>query len=657
LANTFNSQSTTFNHPTVTFNQGGVEGEWSAYLDISTGALAGAWSDPLDYFMPTAGDWSSAENVETGSLAGAWSTVEDVETGVLGGAWSDAEDVLTAALAGDWGSTDVYLPIAGAWSTSENVETGPLEGAWSDVENVETDPLAGDWSLASNIDTPFVSGAWSIEFTVTPRERRTAKPPLGRSFQRSLVRREVDPITESALYAKHLRERTADPYRQGAHSIRLTLWRHPQGREQSREPWQVAEVIEAEYSHDVAILRTRWSKRRRREFRRLYPVGMPVVLEWGRAGRGHKPLYGYIHSRDFDEDSEGFYASLTLIGASIRMRNERGKVWRKWRLDEVMREVARTSRFNFRVAQTEYEERSISQRADELPWAFLSRYAMQHGLTTYFEGSRLELRAVKRDIETMKKTFPTRSFVDDEIYSFEHREGSALPGEVDVSRRTAIALNPRTGQVQVLEGDKREPNRFNPYPAMTSRVMTGIAPENLDELRRSLQQTEDRASRNTVHATAVVRGDARMVPASAVYLKGVSERDDGYWLVSGVTHRVTSSGFVCVLDIERPERAPSDPEPDPPGPRMWQTPREPDEDAPRLTQADRRRRPVIDWTGSMFGEINEEDYDTFPPQYATPIVTDVDEREAAIIRRRSTEEPLLYGEWRARVVTGIGAGV
>lgn len=462
-------------------------------------------------------------------------------------------------------------------------------------------------------------------------------------------------MTSEAMVRQRGLPPSHDPYRVNPHRVSMQIWRDIDRSWRADRIWQRISILQQEYSHEMAIFVAKWPGNDLREFRRRTPIGAPVRLNWGRRDGDHV-FHGYVHHRKFESIDDDFVeAMLFCVGASMRTRNVRGKVWTGWRFDEVMREMARHSRFNHDIAKTKTRERSITQRSDEQPWAFLTRYAVAHNMTTYFHSPDLRLIVQPRSIRHLRDYRVPRVFVAAEqggdVLSFSDREGSALPGEVLNARRTAIAMDPRSGKILTLEGERnRQPDALDEYPAMSTRVLTGLAPNGLGELREKLHAHEERASANVVQATVTLRGDARVSPVQTIYLSGVNDRDDGYWMVTSTNHVFTRDSYSMEVRVERDERTSIGP---PPSTLEWyQHPYVPDEDAPRFAQADRRRAPVTLWHGKR--EVTGEGEDPRPPEDGLPDVREPGEDERRVRRRRATERPLLHGEWRARVSVGVG---
>jgi len=465
-------------------------------------------------------------------------------------------------------------------------------------------------------------------------------------------------MSEEARIRQRSLHPSSDPFRRNPHRAMLSVWRDMDRGWRFDGMWQQVAILQHEYHHEMATFTARWPKDDLRTFRRRMPVGAPVRLDWGRRNGG-STFHGYVHHRRF-YPVDDTYADATVycLGASVRTRNVRGKVWTGYRFDEVAREVARHSRFNYSVERIKSRQRSITQQADEQPWAFLTRYAVQHNMTTYFHSPDLRLVIQPRTISHLSQYRPPRVFEErdsqSDILGFSDREGSALPGEVLSARRAAIAMDPKSGRILTMEGSQHtNPDAHAEYPAMSTRVLTGLSPNGLGELRDSLHAHEERANAHVVHATVRLRGDVRVTPASVVYLSGVNKRDDGYWLVTKTHHVLTPDTYETEIRVERNEQQgrvlP------PPTLEWFKVPYLPDADAPRFTQADRRREPVILWHGRR--EVRADDRILMTDLAASDAVPDVRDRsdeEKRVRRRRATERPLLHGEWRARVSVGVG---
>jgi len=200
-----------------------------------------------------------------------------------------------------------------------------------------------------------------------------------------------------------------------------------------------------------------------------------------------------------------------------------------------------------------------------------------------------------------------------------------------------------------------EPDANDLYPAFSSRVVTGLAPNSIGEMRDGLDKIE-RSSSHSVRAEAVLRGDARLQPGRVIFLSGVGERDEDYWLVVSVNHVFTGSHYRSQVVLERPERPIGVRAEPPPTLEYFQDPLVPDEDARRFVQATRRKSPIISWYGETYNvESPDLDMRAFPPDDGVPDVGRLSEEEKRVIDRRATERPMLHGEWRARVAVDVGA--
>lgn len=277
--------------------------------------------------------------------------------------------------------------------------------------------------------------------------------------------------------------------------------------------------------------------------------------------------YGYVHHGGVASDvrdASGSAVRYTLIGTSLPMNEERTRSWRSTSASALVRNVATEHRLRSVITPNRAIIDYYAQ-AGTSDWKLLKDMAARTGYRLWVDGAtvlfvdpKLLLVGVRDiDIPTFSQSFTPG--VADNMYAFSSKAGTNVPRVGgSTSKQIVYGLDPRTGRRIKATGATNlgdgSPN--GPTPFLTHVVSGGVSSLSQAVSSVGAQVT---VSDGWITATAVVRGNARLVPGSLVRIagSGVPIEQQGRWLVTSVNHRVindnslTIDPFTTTLELER----------------------------------------------------------------------------------------------------------
>lgn len=296
-------------------------------------------------------------------------------------------------------------------------------------------------------------------------------------------------------------------------------------------------VIQREYEHDRAVVTL--DRIPRAEGR---PSGDQMLVRWGEVPQRSEVFCGYLNHDEGNFNLNNEQMKMVCVGASLPYKQERTRAWMDTTLQRIVREIARQERFDSYVLGSDIVSSEVQQ--GESDWAFLARVSKERGKTFFARNTCLFLGPRGDFFSQNLPTSPT--FVSGStLREFKPLTGELLPG--NDRRRTQMFGLGKNGSVFRVSEDRNNREALDRTEPMFESVQT-IAVDNQKEAKQRLP-VDDFTNR----AEALTMGDARVRPGKTVSLRGLDNRYEGFWYVTGVTHRLTGGSYLMDLELARPD--------------------------------------------------------------------------------------------------------
>lgn len=300
-----------------------------------------------------------------------------------------------------------------------------------------------------------------------------------------------------------------------------------------------AELIQKRYAHELVTLKFKdWGVQ--------YDVvksGSPVQLTIT-GFHDSREFYGYVHHIQLNRAPGKDFTEVTVIGASFPMKQQAQEVFLDTTADQVVSSIARKHNFVCYAVPHGRVYPQISQTGHS-DWELMVRLAKQCGYTLRANNTELYFQPVMDDYTLRREEAPRfvlRPANDPQgstIYSFKPLIGESIPYEdttkgavavagVDITSNSPISL---TQQIRNAKTKMRQQNEFfDIFDTLT------VAPD----VTVASYESEAAEVRNYFPYRGVVEvlGHPSLRPDMPVYLEGIGEPYEGYWVVLETHHTI-----------------------------------------------------------------------------------------------------------------------
>ena len=293
------------------------------------------------------------------------------------------------------------------------------------------------------------------------------------------------------------------------------------------------ELHRAAFQHEVAVFEVPST------YGAAYPQGSPVRLSWGSFPETKDNFYGYVHHDRPEagkEDRRTPMTKLVCIGTTGVLGDHGSRSWLNTRSDLVLEEMALEHGLLFAAHQGRRTMSNLVQAA-ESGWKFLTRVAKEEGHVLFGVGPA----AVMLDpVTVMNERGPLAMLI-------ERSETTSLRGTVgalDVGTRESVTREGYTladsGALVAAGSPLPGGDRAVRPEAREKRFVLGTASGSAKDLGEEIfAASRDEGFLNELEVE--VRGARpRVVPTTAVELRGFGRQYDGFWSVRDVTFRLGS---------------------------------------------------------------------------------------------------------------------
>lgn len=294
-------------------------------------------------------------------------------------------------------------------------------------------------------------------------------------------------------------------------------------------------VIQREFEHDRVIATVN-----RLPVAEGRPSGSQMYLRWGEVPQRSERFYGYLNHEE-ETLAEDKTMKLICVGASFPYKQERTRSWVDTTLQQIVREIARSQRFDSFVLGSDRVTSAVQQA--ETDWEFLARLAKERGKVFFARNTCLFLGA-RGDFFSRNLVHAPTYVYGDTLSEFEPMSGETLPGG---GRRSVQVhgLGP-SGEVYRVSEDTNTREKLGTSQPLFEETRT-VAVATREEAK---QRAADDGFIHRAKATAA--GDAKVRPGKVVSIRNVDSRHEGFWYVTGVEHRLQDD-YTLQLELARPE--------------------------------------------------------------------------------------------------------
>ena len=310
-------------------------------------------------------------------------------------------------------------------------------------------------------------------------------------------------------------------------------------------------ITQKQYHHDVAVL----------EFPVLneqamsnLKTGVPISFTWTKDGRtGTWVGYVAFVSSEISATPRK-RLEVHCIGSSFPLKTKKTRVFKNKTIPQVAEIIAKENGFKF-IGEPNpriFTQLTISGQSY---WEWLQEQAKRIGYAMRVEGMTLVFRPIDKLIDHSSSDTPVLSYFSNDFPTdvleadrtldyFKVLNGEYIEGGELRNTKTVSGVDPVTGKV--LSSSRS--------PKNVGQNLRTVANDVFFQEHKTGQVVHDSTSaavaaegaahmaRFSTPATVKCQGDPRVKPYAPVYVNGISESLDGYWITTSVKHFMTISG-------------------------------------------------------------------------------------------------------------------
>lgn len=298
-------------------------------------------------------------------------------------------------------------------------------------------------------------------------------------------------------------------------------------------------LTQERYAHEVAVVKFRdWDLRKTH----INP-GEPVkcIIKGKNSSR---EFVGYIHDIKPEITPGKNFTTLTLIGASYKLKQQRQRVFENTTASAVIKSIAQEYKFSAYVQDHPRVYDQIVQ-AGHSELQFMARLARQCGYSLRIENTSLYFQDLTSDFTNYRQT-ATSFYMSganepkgSTLYSFNLTLGESVQYADSYKSATQIAgVDPRTKETSILTAQTREETlretaKTEFFDSYDTKV---VAPSYLATLYEA--SSNQLRQRFAYRARVQVFGTPTVGPDKPVYLTGIGPEYSGYWIVLSAQHQI-----------------------------------------------------------------------------------------------------------------------
>lgn len=291
-------------------------------------------------------------------------------------------------------------------------------------------------------------------------------------------------------------------------------------------------------------------------------LNRPVYISISASPDRQTIFYGYvgfiepeaITRRGHINNSPIQRAHLVCFGTSYDMKEKHSNVWENYSITKLVSAIAQKYKCSYAVPSDSFIIPRLVQH-NESDWSLLVRACKMVGYRVTVRNSHVHVYDPFRTI-ARSMPFAQLTTVTGQVENITYE-----PGRVMEFRGSFGQVTPKGSSnnfnVQTLDNQGNIKTHTTDSESMGfGQVLEHRFTDTLT-LNASSQEAVTRYALATIknripfHAEVVVTGIPEVLPGSLINLLGYDSRFDGFWMVSGIKHKVTRSNYISELSIVR----------------------------------------------------------------------------------------------------------
>ena len=295
-------------------------------------------------------------------------------------------------------------------------------------------------------------------------------------------------------------------------------------------------------------------------------TGVAVEITWSN-DMVSGVFVGYVSDLDYPTSSAIQQPlTVTCLGASYPLKEQRQKIWKNATASEVATEIAVFNKLKPVVTKSDIRFPQISF-SGQTQWEKIQELAKSIGFACQVIGVELHFHPVDVIVDKFLTTIPVMAHLNpnvtpmNQLYSQTLDHFETVQGDFGNFRGNTKAIkvvggvDPLTGKVYkstsspTSVGKNIRAKNKDPlfYDIDTSTVIIdGLSSQSLANAKAQL-------ARLSVPGYGFGQGDPRIAPWRTIEVRGTGEASDGFWIVSNAIHTLNADGkykveFNCVTD-------------------------------------------------------------------------------------------------------------
>lgn len=309
-------------------------------------------------------------------------------------------------------------------------------------------------------------------------------------------------------------------------------------------------LVQEKYKHEIAYLTfNEWEP----VFDLIKP-GIPVDVVY-QEPKSERTFYGYVHHIEPVKTPGANHVKVVLIGASYVLKQASQKIYKNMTASAVIKEIAEKNEFSYSVVDHPRVYPQIAQ-AGVSDWLLMVRLAKQCGYSLRTENTSIYFEPLDEDFTTYKAQadiFEMRNANDPEgstLYSFNPIIGETLHWEEGAKSATAISgIDLTTGantNFAITKQTRDITFRQNRTEEFFDRFNTDVVALDYNSANYEAESVDLMAT-FSYRATAEVLGNASLRPGMPIYLSGIGESYEGYWIILEAEHLIENLRYTTKL--------------------------------------------------------------------------------------------------------------
>jgi phage protein D len=308
--------------------------------------------------------------------------------------------------------------------------------------------------------------------------------------------------------------------------------------------------------HDVITLKWRTVSKK---IVKTMKTGVPFKLTWTQ-GKQTRVIYCYV-SHVTSETAGQLKTNMTIVatGGSYPLKSRSTKVYTKKTIPDVASLIAKKYRLKYLGTphKHRYDQLAVSGHSD---WEWLKEHARKIGYGLMVDGTNLIFKPLDKLLSqsvtnaTVMSAFNIPLPINTMLFDRTLDYFKLISGEnIETAKfqrayKNMGGVNPQTGKAFTSKADPRKVGKntrkkvsdvlFEEYMSNYSVISSAAA--------KMTAEAAAHLARLNIPAMVRGQGDPRLKPFAPVYITGISEEIDGYWVVNSVIHRLNFAGEYSV---------------------------------------------------------------------------------------------------------------